>query len=185
MIRALAEVELDAEGEPVENPTVGAVLYCNIGDVTNLAVARGRGCLFARVSPVGLEAVTSRLGTARGLSQEHASQWLNHVGLQLPVEQIEGDAEVVAEARRSLEEGVSAVTDEIRLSLDYYGSQEGTLPVERVVVCGPGSAIDGLPARMEANLSLPVSVVQPAPLAGFDAETAARLTLPLGLALEV
>ena len=33
----------------------GAILYCNVGDVTNLAVAKGRSCLFTRVAPAGLE----------------------------------------------------------------------------------------------------------------------------------
>ena len=41
-------------GAPADPPP-RHVLYCNVGDVTNLAVARGRSCLFTRVSPVGLE----------------------------------------------------------------------------------------------------------------------------------
>lgn len=58
------------------------------------------------------------------------------------------------------------------------------MPVERVVLCGPGSSIAGLPEWMEGNLSLPISVGRPEALAGLDAASAARLTLPYGLALE-
>lgn len=187
MIRALADASLDAavagEGE-VGKPVPGAILYCNLGDVTNLAVARGRACLFTRVSYAGLEPIASRLAGARGLAPEHTAQWLSFVGLETPTEEIEGDPETVAEARRALEDGVTSLIDEMRLSLDYYGAQEAALPVERIVLCGPGSAIAGLAARMEAGLGLPIAVSHPPALGGFDETSAARLTVPYGLALE-
>jgi type IV pilus assembly protein PilM len=188
MIRALAgswegEGSAGADGEEPTRHLDGAVLYCNVGAVTNLAVARGRACLFTRISHVGLEAFTARLASARGLAPETAMQWLEHVGLESPVEEIEGDPELVAESRRALEEGVSALIDELRLSLDYYGAQEGAVPAEQIVLCGPGSAIAGVAGRME-GLGLPISVARPPALAGLDDATAARLTLPYGLALE-
>jgi type IV pilus assembly protein PilM len=174
MIRALAGEVGDA----------GTALYCSVGDVTNLAVARGRTCLFNRVSHAGLETISARLASARGLSAEHATQWLNYVGLELPIEQLEGDPETIAEARRSLEDGVTSLADELRLSLDYYGAQEAAQPVERIVLCGPGSAIAGLAAQMETGLGLPIAVAHPAALGDFEPGEAARLTLPYGLALE-
>ena len=183
MIRALAGGD-EGAGAPAGERPASAVLYCNVGDVTNLAVARGRSCLFTRVSHAGLEASAAALAGSLGLSSEHATQWLTHVGLERPVEEIEGDAETVAQVRRALEEGVDTLLDEMRLSLDYYGAQEAVLPVERIVLCGPGSAIAGLPSRMEAGLGLSISVSRPAALDGFDAASAARLTLPYGLALE-
>jgi type IV pilus assembly protein PilM len=191
MIRALAgaaprsddAVQPDGAGEPHQRPA-GAVLYCSFGDVANLAVARDRACLFTRISHVGLGAMTAQLAAARGLSPEHTTQWLSYVGLETAVEQLEGDADLVAEARRTLEQGVASLVDELRLSLDYYGAQESALPVERVVLCGPGSAIAGVPAQMEAGLGMPISVSRPAALGGFDEPVAARLTVPFGLALE-
>jgi type IV pilus assembly protein PilM len=180
MIRALADAPAAEAGQrPSE-----ADLYCNIGDVTNLAVARGRSCLFTRVSHAGVEAVAERLAAARGLSAEHATQWLNYVGLIHPVEQLEGDAEIVVEARAALEEGVSALLDELRLSLDYYGAQESALPVGRIVLSGPGSAIPGLAERMGENLGTAIAVSRPTGLTDFDDSSAARLTLSYGLALE-
>jgi type IV pilus assembly protein PilM len=182
MIRALAGLDAPS-AEPGERPP-GAVLYCSLGDVTNLAVARGRSCLFTRVSHVGLEAVGAELGSVRGLLPDHAAQWLEYVALERPEAEIEGDPEIVAAARRALENGATGLIDELRLSLDYYGAQEAAVPVERIVLCGPGSTIAGLPARMEERLGLPIAVSRPAALAGFDAPLAARLTMPLGLALE-
>jgi type IV pilus assembly protein PilM len=173
MIRALAEAAAE-----------DAVLYCNVGDVMNLAVARGRACLFTRVSTVGLGGIAGRLASERGLSGEHADQWISHVGLEHPVEQVEGDAETVAAARRVLEEGVDSLADELRLSLDYYGAQESAVPVSQVVLAGPGSSIGGLAERMHAALGLPISVARPPALTGYDDGTAARLTLPYGIALE-
>jgi type IV pilus assembly protein PilM len=193
MIRALAGVSAAAGAAAVAGPDgngaaatgqAEAVLYCNIGDVMNLAVARGRGCLFTRVSTTGMETIAGRLSTESGLSREHAAQWLSHVGLEAPVEEIGGDAATVADARRVLEEGIGGLVDELRLSLDYYGAQESAVPVSRIVLCGPGSAIAGLPQRMEAGLGVSITVARPPALAEYDAGTAARLTLPYGLALE-
>lgn len=186
MIRALAPVavpppEPDAQG--VQSPQ-DAVLYCNVGDVMNLAFARGRSCLFTRVSGIGVEAITARLATERDLSPEHAEQWLLHVGLETPVEAIEGDPETVAAARRALQEGVASLVDELRLSLDYYRALESAVPVSSIVLCGAGSAIPGLAGAMEEQVGTPISAPRPAALAGVDDVAAARLVLPLGLGLE-
>jgi type IV pilus assembly protein PilM len=195
MIRALAGVGTQAtaviddiaddavDGEPAQS-SEQAALYCNVGDVMNLAVARGRACLFTRVSNEGLEGIASRLGAESGLAAEHATQWLSHVGLEASVEEIEGDPQTVANARRVLEQGVATLVDELRLSLDYYGAQESALPVGRIVLCGPGSAIAGLPGRMEEGLGLPIGVSRPGSLAEYGEDLAARLTVPYGLALE-
>lgn len=194
MIRALAEVGTqatavldygadEAEPEPVM-PSEQAVLYCNVGDVMNLAVARGRACLFTRVSHEGLEGIAARLGSERALSVEHATQWLTHVGLESRLEEVEGDPEIAAAARLALEQGVTGLVDELRLSLDYYGAQESAVPVGRVVLCGPGSAIAGMAGLMEEAIGLPVVASRPAALAEYGEDFAARLILPYGLALE-
>lgn len=159
-----------------------AILYCNLGDVMNLAVARGRSCLFTRVSTLGLEAIANRFASERGLSSEHAMQWLSFVGLERPVEEIEGDGETVLNARRVLEEDVPRLVDELRLSLDYYAAQESAVPVGGIALCGPGSAIPGLLQQMEAGIGLAMGVARPAALARYGAD-AARLTLPYGLAM--
>jgi type IV pilus assembly protein PilM len=189
MIRALS----DAAGASAPVPDDGgsaepvgdkAVLYCNVGDIMNLAVARGRSCLFTRVSMVGLEGIVRRLATETGLIPDHASQWLMHVGLDRPVEQIEGDPQVVSRARAALEEGVGNMVDELRMSLDYYAAQESALPVGQIVFCGPGSAIPGLVSAIESGISLPVLATLPPAFSGYDENVAARLTLAYGLALE-
>lgn len=186
LIRALGETALApvAAEENAAAPATSATLYCNVGDVTNLAIARGRSCLFTRVSPVGLESVAAGLCATIGLSEEHARMWLSHVGLSQPVEAIEGDPETIAKARAALESGADSVLDELRLSLDFYGAQEGATTVERIVLSGPGSAIPGLAERMEPALGRPISIGKPEALSDLDPAAAARLTLSYGLALD-
>ena len=91
---------------------------------------------------------------------------------------------IINQARLELEHGASAVLDEIRLSLDFYAGQEAAVPVERIVLSGAGSAIPGLAEHMTPVLGLPIAVGRPEALAGADAISAARLTVPYGLALE-
>lgn len=185
MIRALAPLATQLPPPEGEGPTPPeSILYCNVGDVMNLAVARGRSCLFTRVSGTGMEAIAARLSSERGLSPEHAEQWLTYVGLEAPLTEIEGDPETVAAARRALEDGAAGLVDELRLSLDYYRALESAVPVSRVVLCGTGSAIRGLSAAMEDQVGLPISAPRPAALGGLDDVTAARLVLPMGLGLE-
>jgi type IV pilus assembly protein PilM len=184
MIRALAPTSLAPPAEGEIPAAQDAILYCNVGDVLNLAVARGRSCLFTRVSGTGMEAIIARLSSVRGLSQEHAEQWLLHVGLEAPLESIEGDPEIVAATRRSLEEGVAGLVDELRLSLDYYRALESAVPVSGIVLCGAGSAIRGLAPAMEEQVGLPISAPRPTALSGVDDALAARLVLPVGLGLE-
>ncbi len=186
LIRALGSPEgTQAPGAEAEaGGQEAAALYCHVGAVTNLAVARNRSCLFTRVSPVGLENLADELAASTGLPLEHARMWLSHVGLGRPVEEIEGDAQMVTEARAAMQEGASSLLDELRLSLDFYGAQERAVPIDKVILCGPGSAIPGLAEHMQAVIGLPFAIGRPHALSGYDDASAARLTLSYGLALE-
>jgi type IV pilus assembly protein PilM len=188
LIRALRADQAPAAvagGNPSGGPQEpDAVLHCDFGDVTTLAIARGRACLFTRVAPGGLEDIAMTLAGATGLTVEHARMWLIHVGLELPVESIEGDPTVVAQARQALESGAATLLDELRLSSDFYGAQEGALAIERAVLTGAGTAIPGLVDWIGRSLGLPVEIGVPAALGGYDPVAASRLTLSYGLALE-
>jgi type IV pilus assembly protein PilM len=185
LIRALGGAQVSA---PVaggqEEPAQATVLYCDFGDVTNLAIARGQGCLFTRVAPGGLADIAMTLAGTAGLSVEHARMWLTHVGLVQPPESIDGDPGVVAQTRNALESGAATLRDELRLSADFYGAQEGSLAIERAVLSGAGTAIPGLVEWIGESLGVPIEVCVPAALGGYDAAAAGRLTLSYGLALE-
>jgi type IV pilus assembly protein PilM len=174
----------DAATTEVSGMPVTARLFCNLGDVTNLAVARASTCLFTRIASFGIEGMAQSLAERRQLTLEHARQWLAHVGLETPPEQIEGEAELVSTTRTVLTDGAAKLADELRRSLDYYGAQEDAVAIDGVVVCGPGTTIPGLVAHLERDLGYPFKTARPQALAGLDDAAAARLTLSYGLALE-
>jgi type IV pilus assembly protein PilM len=186
LIRALGDAAPIADDEGADQPAdpLGATLYCNLGETTNLAVAKRNACLFTRVAPVGLGTIAAELTERAGLTPDHARMWLGHVGLAQSVDQVAGDPGVVAATREALELGLSVLQGELRLSLDFYAAQADAEPVERVVLGGPASAIPGFPEQIQAGFSVPFEVGRPAALGQLDPQAAARLTLPYGLALD-
>ena len=181
--RAGASIQGEQGAAPVENHAP-AKLYCNLGDVTNLAVARGSSCLFTRIASFGVEGIAQKLAERRQLTLEHSRQWLVHVGLEEPVEALEGDPEHVSAARECLGEGAARLAEELRASMDYYAAQEGAVPIEGIIVCGPGTRIPGLVERLQRSLGHSFSVATPRALGHLDTEAAVRQTLSFGLALE-
>ncbi len=184
MIRALWP-ELAASANSAEAATAaGARLYCGLGSVTNLAVGRGGDCLFTRISTYGTEAIAQSLAERAGLTLEHARQWIMHVGLERPLGQLEGDPDKIAATRQVLTEGVAKLADELRLSLEFYGAQEGAVAIEGIVASGPGSAVPGLTDRLRDELGHHFEVRRPKALMHLEDPAAARLTLSLGLAVD-
>src|SRR5205085_12068726 len=177
MIRALGRPR--AEGE-------GALLYVSVGGLTNLAIAEGTQCRFTRVVAGGLESIVAQLAERRALTLEHSRQWLSHVGLEAPIESLEGDAETVAEARTVLADGVRRIADDVRNSLDYYRAQESVVMVEGAVVTGPAVAIPGFVDQLAADLNMRVEpgrvgAARPDVLDGTDAGS---MAVAAGLAIE-
>jgi type IV pilus assembly protein PilM len=173
-----------ANAEPVAAEIRPARLYCNLGDVLNLAVAQGHSCVFTRTSPFGVEGMAQKLAERRSLNLEHSRQWLNHVGLDRPLEEIDGDPEIISATREVLVEGANKLADELRLSLQYYGAQDHALAIERIVACGPGTMVPGLVDRLQTELGQPFAVGGPQALANLVPADRARLAVTFGLALE-
>ena len=157
------------------------VLYLAIGGLTNLAVARGTECTFARASGSGVEALAVELAERAALTLEHAYGWLAHVGVEQPVEDVTGDRQIVDHTRQILLDGVRRIASEVRSSLDFHRMQEDAGTVSRAVMTGPASAIPGFDVALASELGIPVEqgLVDGAP-AGIDA---GRVTVAAGLAL--
>jgi Tfp pilus assembly PilM family ATPase len=103
--------------------------------------------------------------------------------MEQPLEGVEGDPETIAAAREALAEGASRLADELRLSLEYYAAQDGAVPIEGTVACGPGTTIPGLVERLQHDLGQRFEIGRPPALAHLDKAEGARLTVSLGLAL--
>jgi type IV pilus assembly protein PilM len=178
MIRALHRAEITTE-------TPEPVLYLSVGGLTNLAVAEGTTCLFTRVVGGGLEAIAVELAERKALTLEHARGWLRHVGLVVPLSEIESDDqdEIVEEARTVLLDGVRRIGGEVRNSLDFHHAQEGmSLRVQRAVLTGAAASIPGFDDALAAELGLPVEagLVDGTP-EGLDPHL---LTIAAGLAVQ-
>ena len=173
MVRALAAGQQKAQG---------AVLYVSVGGLTNVAVANASGCLFTRAAAGGLDAMVHTLSERRGLTIEHARQWMTHVGLLSDLEDVDGDADLVAAARTVLEEGVHQLADTVRNSLNFYRMQESAEQVETGVLTGPAVAIPGFVEHLSEQLRLPL---ESAVVASQDEDAdLGRLTVAAGLAVE-
>jgi type IV pilus assembly protein PilM len=157
------------------------VLYLSVGGLTNLAVARGTLCSFARASGSGVEALAADLAERSQLTREHAHGWLGHVGLEMPIEDIEGDAEIVENARRVLLDGVRRIAADVRSSLDFHRMQDENASVSRAILTGQAAAIPGFALALASELGMTVEegVVDGAP----DDVEAGLLTVAAGLAL--
>jgi type IV pilus assembly protein PilM len=163
--------------------TSGAgLLYINVSGLTNVAVASNGHVLFTRAAAGGLEAMIHALSTRRSLTLEHAAQWLLHVGLTTPLEEVEGEAEVVAAARAVLEEGVHQLADTVRNSLNFYRMQESAETVASAVLAGPAVDIPGFVQALSDSLRMPV-VAGVVTGDGINGD-ASRLTVAAGLAVE-
>jgi len=175
MIRALHRSEV-----------TGTAVYVNVGGITNLAIAEGTTCVFTRVIPYGIESVAGDLAERRALTLEHAHGWLKHVGMLTPVEDLDGDPEIVVEARTVLTDGVRRIGDEVRNSLDFHVMQEGSSPVERVILTGPAVAIPGFSEQIgqQIGLTVEVGLVSEATAGGFGGIDAGRLSVAAGLTVD-
>jgi type IV pilus assembly protein PilM len=157
------------------------VLYLAVGGLTNLAVARGTACTFARASGGGVEALAIELAERSALTLPHAHGWLTHVGVETPIETIEGDAKIVESTRQILLDGVRRIAAEVRSSLDYHRMQDDAASVSRAVLTGPATAIPGFATALASELGMPVDEGAvdgaPADLGGGRATVAAGLAL--------
>jgi type IV pilus assembly protein PilM len=161
----------------------GTTVYVNVGGITNLAIAEGTTCVFTRVVPYGIESIAGELAERRGLTIEHAHQWLKYVGLLADVDGLEGETEILAEARSLLSEGVRRIGDEVRNTLDYHVMQQGATAAERVLLTGPALSIPGFSDRIGQQVQLPleVGIVNEARPGGFGGVDAGTLAVAAGL----
>jgi type IV pilus assembly protein PilM len=72
-----------------------------------------------------------------------------------------GTPEEVVEVTKAVSQTAQDFVDEIRGSLDYYAASTPGIPVERIVVSGGGSRLEGLVDRLAAATRLPVVAGDP------------------------
>ena len=134
------------------------VLYAEIAGITNVAVAQGPQCLFARASGSGVEGLAVELAERRGLTLEHSRAWLQHVGADRAARAGRGRrARSSPTPAPSSQDGVRRIASEIRQSLDFHHMQSTGAPVTRAVLTGPALAIPGFAEAVGAEIGLAVT----------------------------
>lgn len=126
----------------------GPVLYAQLGDLVNIAIAEGSVCRFTRQAPQGLAMILARLAENRGIPLEEAHRLL-HAG---DGEGVPGDGEIsVADLlrRAALELG-----SELRAAAEFYSTQFGPEVVSTGVVAGPLASLPGFIDTLSAASGL-------------------------------
>ena len=124
---------------PAGSESLGTV-YCYVGGLTNLAIAVGSHLLLQPRAPErprvdGRHARRAAGPDARPRPRVAAS----HVGLERDLDGIEGEREIIEEAREVLQSGARRIADEVRLSIEYYHSTVPNAPrVDAPCMAGPG-----------------------------------------------
>jgi type IV pilus assembly protein PilM len=130
----------------------GSQVLVDIGaGVTNIVVQEAGVPTFVRILVMGGDDLTSSLVAGLSITTEEAEvvKCQVRVGDELDV------------ASRIVTEQVDRFIDEVRSSLEYHQAQSGDTRFSGVVLCGGGSLLAGLDARLAAALRLPVELGNP------------------------
>jgi type IV pilus assembly protein PilM len=177
VLRALSkQTGVDVETEAIID--VGA-------RVTNIIIHSAGIPRFVRILLMGGQDVTDAVSDQLGVGTAEAEN------LKQQGSQILSDADLAA-ATNAVVSTAQDFVDEIRSSLDYYAASNPGTPVQRIVISGGGSRLEGIQDRLAAATRLPVIPGDPlAPLrvgrTGLDPEQLEFIkplaTVPVGLAL--
>jgi type IV pilus assembly protein PilM len=162
-----------------------SALYLSVGGMANLAVVVDGVCLFTRVTGAGLEAMSIELAERRSLTLEHARQWLRHTGLEDEAEDIDGDADIIRDARGILIDGTRRLATEVRASLEFHQTQAAAADITHAVLTGAAASVPGFADALSAELGMPVQTRSVAAHDALDASTdLGAVTIAAGLAVE-
>jgi type IV pilus assembly protein PilM len=119
----------------------GPVLYAQLGDLVNIAIAEAGVCRFTRQAPQGLAMLLGRLAENRGIPVEEAYRLLHDGDAADTIS--DGDIAVADLLKRTALE----LGSELRAAAEFYSGQYGSEPVTIGVVAG---ALAPLPGFVEA-----------------------------------
>jgi type IV pilus assembly protein PilM len=122
--------------------------------ITNVVVHSCGVPRFVRILLMGGQDVTDAVAEGLGVTSGEAEALKQQVSLA-------ADEEDQATVRRAVSGTAQDFVEEIRGSLDYYAASNPAVPVERILVSGGGSRLDGLIERLSAATRLPVLAADP------------------------
>jgi type IV pilus assembly protein PilM len=125
----------------------GPVLYAQLGDLVNIAIAEAGVCRFTRQAPQGLAMVLSRLAESRGIPIDEARTLLLDNGAGEVV--ADGDLTVADLLKRTAVE----LGSELRAAAEFYSTQFGAI-VAAGIVAGPLAPLPGFVDALAAASGL-------------------------------
>ena len=153
--------------------------------VTNIIIHSAGAPRFVRILLMGGQDITDAVAELLGVPTQQAEvmkQQLTYGAI----------GEELVAAKRAVATSAHDLVDDIRGSLDYYGASNPGNPVERVLVSGGGSRLDGLLERLSSATRLPCLAGDPLGSlrighTGLDEQQLTFVkplaTVPVGLAL--
>jgi type IV pilus assembly protein PilM len=122
--------------------------------VTNVVVHSAGLPRFVRIQLIGGQDVTDAVSERLGVPLERAEGLKQHVAALGYGEELAGVSSTVAVT-------IQEFVEEIRNSLDYYAGSNPGAHVERIVLSGGGSRLEGLADQLSEGTGLPVVVGDP------------------------
>jgi type IV pilus assembly protein PilM len=117
--------------------------------VTNVIVHSAGQPRFVRIQLIGGQDVTDALAEWLGVPLERAEGMKQHFGRY-------GSRDELAKISGAVLTTAQEFVDEVRNSLDYYGAAHPGAAVERIVLSGGGSRLEGLAELLAEGTGLPV-----------------------------
>lgn len=178
---------LETESLALERSLVGTdpapAMIVDIGAVaTNIAIMVDGIPLINRSIDVGGETITKSIGQSMTVDHDRAEQFKRDFGLSTSQQNI-------SQVPKTIEFIVSSIVNEIRFVLNLYRNQ-GTGPIEKIILAGGSSFLVNLPAYLEKTLSIKTfigdpwaRIVYPVELQPVLQEIGPRFAVAIGLAM--
>ncbi|MBA3842035.1 MAG: type IV pilus assembly protein PilM [Actinobacteria bacterium] len=170
-----------------EQPAAAVVALALGHDRATLAISDGNLCDFTRVLAWGGGKLDAAIGRDLGLTEEESNE-IKHE-LFLGDEVRDGDDPRTERARKALQPEIQTLARELVASLQFYQSQEGSLPISEILVTGGTSRLPGLIEELERLTRARVRAADP--LASVlvargvgDRDDLASLATAIGLGIE-
>jgi type IV pilus assembly protein PilM len=126
------------------------------------------------------------LAERRSLTLEHARLWLRLVGLKDELDDIEGDPDLIRDARAILVDGTRRLATEVRASLEFHQTQTAAGgDIGHAVLTGVAASVPGFADALSAELGMPVETRHVAAAEGLSPTIdLGGMTVAAGLAVE-
>lgn len=111
-------------------PTVGPVLYAQLGDLVNIAIADGGVCQFTRQAPQGLALLLDRIVEQRGCTTDDALALLRSAAGE---ETEETDRAAAREVGAVLNRIAAELGSELRAAAEFFGTQAGATVSDGII----------------------------------------------------